>query len=116
MSMTIPYLESNTYRCWLHSADINVGIGVSIYSTEQSDYGDLTLLWVYLAFAVLTVLLSAILFIAFTGEAWVLRADGELTTRARLPYARDVYNSTSLCCDTHLLPHTQQPRALPRLL
>ena len=90
-------------------------MGVSIYSTEQSDYGDLTLLWMYLAFAVLTVLLSAILFIAFTGEAWVLRVDGELVTRARLPYARDVCITALLCVVRHICSLTQ-PRALPRLL
>lgn len=49
--------------------DINIGIGVSIFSETQSDFGDLTIFWVYLAFAIFGVVLNGALLLFFTFEA-----------------------------------------------
>lgn len=51
------------------AADVNIGIGIGIFSERESDFGDLTILWVYLAFVVFAVLLNSILILVFTGEA-----------------------------------------------
>ena len=58
-----------------HSA-VNAGVGVSIFSQVKSDFADLTLLWIYLAFAVFSVVLGCVLFFVFTGEALIFKIDG----------------------------------------
>ena len=64
--------------------DVNAGIGVSIFSKEKTDFGDLTLLWIYLAFAVFSIVLTCILFAVFTGEAAIFKVDGELYTGSHM--------------------------------
>ena len=44
---------------------------------EQSAFGDLTLLWIYLAFAIFTFVLLIVLFILFTGEATLVGGEGK---------------------------------------
>ena len=47
-------------------AGVNVGLGVSIFSEEESIFGDLTLLWIYLTFALFTAALAVLLSLLFT--------------------------------------------------
>ena len=56
--------------------DTNIGIGVSIFSETESDFGDLTIFWVYLAFAIFGVLLNSGLLLFFTFEAFFKGAEG----------------------------------------
>ena len=58
----------------LPCTDANIGIGVSIFSERESEFGDLTILWVYLAFVVFAVVLNSVLLLLFTGEA-VMKGD-----------------------------------------
>ena len=61
-------------------SDANIGIGVSIFSETQSEYGDLTIFWVYLAFVVFGVVLNVVLLLVFTGEACMKGEEGEGTS------------------------------------
>ena len=67
-----------------HTA-VNSGLGVSIYSQDKTDFEDLTLLWVYLAYAVFTVVLGCVLFVLFTGEAVIFKIDGTYTCTVAMP-------------------------------
>ena len=60
------------------TADINMGIGIGIFSERESDFGDLTILWVYLAFVIFAVVLNSILLLVFTGEAIMKGEKGQL--------------------------------------
>lgn len=59
------------------TADINMGIGIGIFSERESDFGDLTILWVYLAFVIFAVVLNSILLLVFTGEAILKGEEGQ---------------------------------------
>ena len=61
----------------LPAPDANIGIGVSIFSERLSEYADLTIFWVYLAFAVFGVVLNVVLVLVFTGEACTKGEEGE---------------------------------------
>ena len=50
---------------------------MSIFSENQSTYGDLTILWVYVAFVVFGVGLNILLFLVFTGVACTKGDEGE---------------------------------------
>ena len=56
--------------------DVNIGIGVSIFSETQSNFGDLTIFWVYLAFAIFGVILNTGLLLFFTSEAVLKGKEG----------------------------------------
>lgn len=60
------------------AADVNIAIGVSIFSERESDFGDLTILWVYLAFVIFAVVLNSILLLVFSGEAIMKGDKGQL--------------------------------------
>lgn len=57
--------------------DVNAGIGVYIYGKGRTDFGDLTLLWIYVGFAAFSLVLTCVLFAVFTGEAIIFKRDGE---------------------------------------
>lgn len=63
-------------RSTIHT-DVNAGIGVHIYGKERTDFGNLTLLWIYVAFAAFSVVLACVLFAVFTGEAIIFKRDGK---------------------------------------
>lgn len=67
-------------RCSIVPTDVNVGLGVSMFSTARTDLRDQTLLWLYLAFVVFSVVLACVLFVVFTGEAVIFKVDGEFNT------------------------------------
>ena len=54
-----------------------MAIGISIFSERESDFGDLTILWVYLAFVIFAVILNSVLLLVFTGEAILKREEGQ---------------------------------------
>ena len=49
---------------------------MSIFSETQSEFGDLTIFWVYLAFAIFGVVLNVGLLLFFTFEACFKGEDG----------------------------------------
>ena len=61
------------------SADANVGIGVSVYSRKHTVFGDLTLLWVYVAAAGFSVGLCLVFFAVFSAEAVFSKRNGIYT-------------------------------------
>ena len=65
---------------FIYLTAVNSGVGVSIFSQDKTDFTDLTLLWVFLAFAVFSVVLGCVLFFVFTGEALICKIDGVYIT------------------------------------
>jgi hypothetical protein len=70
----------------------NIGIGVSIFSESQSDFGDLTILWVYLAFVVFAVVLNSGLLLFFSCEAGI---KGEEGTKLAPAVTKPFFNKAS---------------------
>ena len=65
------------YFTQLCPLDINIGLGITMYSQTLTEYGDLTLLWVYLGAAIFSILLGCILFLIFSGEGFIFKTDGQ---------------------------------------
>jgi hypothetical protein len=75
-------------------AYVNIGIGVSIFSETQSEFGDLTIFWVYLAFAIFGVVLNTGLLLFFTFEACFKGQEGtKLAPAVTKPFFNKVYGS-----------------------
>lgn len=74
----------------------NIGIGVSLFSETQSDFGDLTIFWVYLAFAIFGVVLNSALLLFFTCEAGIKGEEGvKLAPAVTKPFFNKVYGSAN---------------------
>ena len=96
---------------FIYLSAVNSGVGVSIFSQDKTDFMDLTLLWVFLAFAVFSVVLGCVLFFVFTGEALICRIDGMYIHHNHC--AEYVYSFNYVCykmnysCPQHTVaPHT----------
>jgi uncharacterized membrane-anchored protein YitT (DUF2179 family) len=74
-------------------AAVNAGVGVSIFSQVKSDFADLTLLWIYLAFAVFSVVLGCVLFFFFTGEALIFKIDAQTVAPSIIKMLRKCFSN-----------------------
>ena len=54
-----------------------MGIGISIFSEDWSDFEDLTIFWVYVAFVVFFVVLITVLFVVFSIIAFTADKEGQ---------------------------------------
>ena len=87
------------------SPDTNIGIGVSLFSETQSDFGDLTIFWVYLAFAIFGVVLNSALLLFFTCEAGIKGEEGR-SSHHHWIHTSHTHTSHTHTSHTHT-PHTR---------
>ena len=93
MTCTQHKQRSHDSHMTYYPSDANIGIGVSIFSETESDFGDLTIFWVYLAFVVAAIILNSALLLYFTCEAATKGEEGQLfPLHPPLPYyIHDMY-------------------------
>ena len=66
----------------------NVGLGLSIFSSEFSSFANLTLLWVYLAYIVLIIIITIILYLAKIAK-WRTNTNEKSTSPVKMDTAGD---------------------------